>query len=616
VHSFAVTSAGGTQQQALYRFVYTSGSLYVSIQAISDADGTDGVDAVYFGITEGTGGAGAHMLQLPLDTGDPPSPCASVFHDGACPIPTNSALINYYKTLNRTAATPVWTAQASPPSWLKNVATWPTGTPSVAWAVTLQIDVAAAGFTGATNMFFGTGIQMSPGTIVYLTSSSQPSAANPPIGGVGSGVPAGVVITDWVPFDPLGNTCPAGISISSSSFGIPSGGTLTNQVNTCPIPPNPPGTTCTNTFRVEAQNVPAGAAPWSLRTRIRVADWGSTIADPNAPWIDFGIPPDIFVKPASYFTTAPGWAWSPTGSTVDIDYTCQLSPGARYCPQLPGSTQQHQCMLVEIAPSPDAVGTPGFNIQPPAAVYRNMDFGTLSSLHEPATISLKGLQKITNTAVDRDIYIFVDTHNMPPHGRAPIEINQNDLERARLYALHPPPIPKRNPDMAKQSAASQGNPPGLLDLPLLTGDQALTQAYPTYRVYVYYDSGKTVTVKGKVEKTLVPMVPFGFFLDHKGAFYGFKHALEFLDGQAKEIAPNFYVIHMKNEGELHVKTNVSAEEHPLGEPPPPPPHTVRCTCDMVQATGWSPLAIGLTGLLTSGLVLRARRRKQRYKGPS
>src|SRR5579872_3236160 len=57
VHAFAVTSAGGTQQQALYRFVYTGGSLYVSIQALADADGTDGVDAVYFGITEGTGGA-------------------------------------------------------------------------------------------------------------------------------------------------------------------------------------------------------------------------------------------------------------------------------------------------------------------------------------------------------------------------------------------------------------------------------------------------------------------------------------------------------------------------------------------------------------------------------
>jgi hypothetical protein len=603
VHAFQVFSGGATQQQGLYRFVYSGNTLYVSIQALADADGVDGVDGVFFGITEGTGGAGAHIFYMQLDTGSTPSPCASVYHDPApapCPVPTSAGLITYYKTLNRSLATPVWTAQASPPAWLSNVATWGTGTPNVAWGVTFQIDVTGPGIAGATNMFFGAGIQMSPGTTVYLTSSPQAGALNPAIG---PGIPAGVSVTNWIPFDPLGNACAAGISISSTSVGVLSGGSLTNAVNTCPIPPNPVGTTCTNTFRVEASNVPAGAAPFSLRTRIRVADWGSTIADPDAPWIDFGIPPNIFVSPGPF--NNPPWVWTPSGSgVVDIDYTCSLNPGARYCPALPGSTQQHQCMLVEIAPSPAAMGTPGFNIQPPAAVYRNMEFGTLSALHEPATISLKGLQKITKAAKDRDVYIYVDTRNMPAPSQQSIEIPQGPLEIARNYAARPPPPP--NPDTFKRG----GNTPGLLDLPLLTGHQALAQVYPTYQVFVYYDSGETVTVKGKVQKILVPMVPFGFYLDHVGKFFGFTHSLEFLGSSAQEIAPNFWRIHVANEGEIKVRTNVTAEEQPPGVQPPPVDHGHHCDCRMVGTPGWSLPSIGLVGLGVVALVLRSRRRRR------
>jgi hypothetical protein len=306
----------------------------------------------------------------------------------------------------------------------------------------------------------------------------------------------------------------------------------------CPIPPNPSGTTCTNRFRVEAQNVPAGAAPFSLRTRIRIADWGSTIADPNAPWIDFGIAPDIFVRAGPFAN--PPWQWTQRGNTVDVDYTCALSGSARYCPPLPGSTQPYQSMLVEVSVSPPAMGAPGFNIETPA-IYRSMAFGTLSTLSEPARITLKGLQKLTLAAVDRDVYLYVETRNMPPHRDVPMALSEPALQAAREYAAHPP-------------GAS-----------ILTGDQALAEAYPTYRIFVYYDSGETIAVNGQRRKVLVPMTPFGFYLTHKGTFYGFTHSLEFLDVRAKEIAPNFYVVRVPNEGEFHVRTTITAEEQPVHE---------------------------------------------------
>jgi hypothetical protein len=548
MHSFPFY-AGGTQLDqfdAQYRIVSSGNILYVSVQVLTDANGIDPLDAVYFGITGGSASLGAYLLEIPPDNIHAQSACSTV-HDPACPIPNGLGPINYYTTSTRTLSPPSWAAAPQPPAWLSNVATW-TNSPGVAWAVTFQVDTTSLAY-GFFQMFLGARIANSGGTTVLLSSSSQASAANgpnPPIGDT----PAGVNVTDWLGYDVLGGACPSGITISDTAIGVLSGGSITNTVNTCPIPPNPAGTTCTNTFRVEAQNVPAGAGPFSLRTRIRVADWGSTIADPNAPWVDFGISPDIFVTPGPLPT--PPWSWSQTGSTVDIDYTCavDVDGGARYCPALPGSTQPYQSILVEVADSPGAVGTPGFNVQTPA-IYRNMAFGTLSTLSQPARISLKGLQAATGTATDRDVYLYVQTKNMPAHGRTPMMLSESELEEARREATHVQP-----------------------GRALLTGDQLLSQAYPTYRVFAYYDSGRTVRVKGREQKVLVPMTPFGFYLSHKGTFYGFTHSLEFLDAKATRVGPNFYRVHVANEGEFHVRTTITAEESPAEDidfPKRPPP---------------------------------------------
>jgi hypothetical protein len=615
---FSALSGGSVSDEfdAQYRVVYVGSNLYVSIQAVVDPSAVNGLDAVYFGITGGTANLGAYLFEIAPDAADPPltDPSGTVPHDPVFPIPNSVGYITYFTTQNRTLATPSWCqaypaslpagcppALPNPPPFLKNVATW-TNSPGVAWAVTLQIDTTA--FAGPLQMFFGTRINTSPSTTVILTSSPQWNASNPQIGDT----PAGASVTGWLNVDPLGNACPAGITISPSTVGVWNGSTITNAVNTCPIPPNPPGTTCTNQFRVEVQNVPAGAPAFAIRPRIRVADWGSTIADPNAPWIDFGIPANVFTEPQTYFTGNPQWAWSQTGTTADIDFTCALNPGARYCPALPGSTQQHQCMLFEIGTAPNITGA-GWNIQT-AAVYQNMEFGTLSQLSEPARITLKGLQALTGVAADRDVYVYLQAQNLPPHGRAPMELPEREMASAAQYAMHPPPIPRPNVD-TKRGQAPTGATPGLLDLPLLTGDQALASVYPTFRVFPYYDSGKTQVVKGKTQKILVPMTPFGLYLDHKGTFYGFKHSLEFLDASAEEVAPNFYRIHMRNEGEIHVRANVSAEEQPPGSGPPPVDHGHHCDCRMVGTQGWSLPAMGVMGVGVAALALRARRRRDR-----
>jgi hypothetical protein len=632
VQFFQFQSGGGfaDQYDAQYRIVYQSGHLWVSIQTRIDPDGIDGSDAVYVGITQ-PGTSVAHLFAIQPDGTSPVSdPTGMVPHDPAFPSTNSAASIAYFKTLDTAVSTawcelypvsnpatgtgPCAAALPAPPAWLQNVATW-TNSPGLdtgGWAVTLQIDTAAIGASGQpVQLVLGSRVRLSstPTTILNLTSAAQTGTL------IGTTPIPAAVTTGWTSYDPLGNSCPAGISVSANTVGVwdSATSTLTNAVNTYPSA-TIPCPTCTNQFRVNVQNVPlAGSAghpgAFAVRSRIRVAEWGSTIADPNAPWNDFGIPADVFAQPQTYFAAAgSGWAWSQSGSDATIDYTCTVQSGNRYCPFL-AATQRHQCMLVELGVDPNATasGAPGWNLRT-AAVYRNMEFGSASTLSEPATISIKGLQKLTGAPADRDVYLYVETRNMPPHGPKAFELSQRDLAAARQYAMQPPPIP-RNDDARKNRSAPPAPSATPLDLPLLTGDQALTEVYPTYRVFPYYDSGKTVTVNGAVEKVLVPMVPFGFYVNHTGALFGFNTSIAFLDATAKQIAPNFYVIRVANEGQFHVQTTITAEDRPAGEGPPPVPHQCRCNCDAVGTSPWSPLSTAVAVLGAAALGIRIRRRR-------
>jgi hypothetical protein len=633
---FQNQTGGGFSDQydAQYRVVYAPNTISIAIQARVDPNGIDGSDFVYFGISQ-PGSTVAHLFAIQPDNGTPAvtDPTGLVPHDAAFPRPNSTATVTYYKTLNTAVATgwcelyplsspatgtgPCGAAMAGPPPWLQNVATWTSspGLDSTGWAVTLQIDTSSSGL-GANGqpvqMFFGTAIELtSPptATMVRLTSAPQ-------TGTLVGATPANAAIATWTSFSALGGACPAGIEIQPTTVGVwdPTAMALTNAVNTYPTM-TPPCPTCTNQFRVDVQNVPAAGTtghpgPFAVRARIRVADWGATIADPNAPWDDFGIPAEVFSEPQSYFTAAGGWAWSQSGSTATIDYTCTVQGANRYCPFL-ASTTRHQCMLVEIGvdPAATASGAPGWNVQT-AAVYRNMEFGTASTLSEPATISLKGLQKASGVAADRDVYLYVETSNMAAPGLKSMALAQQRLTAARQYAMNPPPVPpsvRGDNVSARASVAS----PDILSLPLLTGDQALTEAYPTYRVLPYYDSGKTVLVKGVAQKLLVPMAPFGFHVNHAGTLYGFTHSLRGLDAEIREIAPNFFVVHMRNEGVIHVQTTIRAEETPPGQPPGVTPvEHGHCNCDVVGAGRWPPLGIALGALGAITLLVRSRRRRR------
>src|SRR5690606_20677430 len=53
----------------------------------------------------------------------------------------------------------------------------------------------------------------------------------------------------------------------------------------------------------------------------------------------------------------------------------------------------------------------------------------------------------------------------------------------------------------------------------MSTEQFLDAAWPTYRIRVYYDSGRTFTANKERDPVLVPMVPFGLRLEHDGPLY-------------------------------------------------------------------------------------------------
>jgi hypothetical protein len=344
---------GGTpssdQFAAQYRVVFPTTlenqTLSVSVQVLRDPNGHDSSDAVYFGTTLGAGGTNAYLFAIPPEGVPCPSPVdGGVPHDTAFPCPNTRNFITAYTTSNWTASPPVWTTMALP-AWLKSVATWTNSPAPVSWAITFQIDTSAAGLpiTGQQQlkMFFGTRITNNGVPWVVLSTSSQATAGS----AIGT-TPVNKVIGDWIAVNPLGATCPSGITLSSADIAVASTGSPGNTINTCP------GSTCTNTFLITLRNVPPPmcTSPFSIRPMIRVSDWGSTYSGPGAPWDSVGIPTGVATLDAGAFIGGP-WSWdaSAEAGTVTIGYTCSVAPGGSYCPVLPNAVDAGQLREIVVA---------------------------------------------------------------------------------------------------------------------------------------------------------------------------------------------------------------------------------------------------------------------------
>lgn len=555
--SSATCPSVGADDDARFRVIRSGNFLYVSFQALADSTLTV-QDKVYFGYTRGA--AGRVVAVIPDSAGawvaTPATP-----HDTVLPKLNRTAYVSYYETTDASATDPSWTRTNAIPSWVSDVVTW-TGSPGVTWAVTFKVDISGAG--AAFKVVYGM-LQRLPSSSVlrFGTPDSVPQADS--VNG-DSIVPKSS--GDWASV--TSSACSTGITLDRYKVGVDASGTLTNHIQAC----NGSTVSCpkTNTFQVQPENVPSAAqSTHGVRARIRIADWGSTVDDRKfAPWKPIAADvEDVFVQ-----ATLPStWAWTSGGAAPITRYTC-VAASDSYCPELQTTgAAAHQCMLVELGSPPGLGAELSFQN---AAVYRNMEFQNLSTLDEAATITIEGLQQATGQAKDRDVYLYVQTVNMPGEQTEPIWLPSQSMAEARDFAEGPLTLPAQQPQQKplprKDGQAPKPDGPSTQTLeptaeegisPALSGHQVLLDTWPTYLVHVYYDTGETMTLDGQTQHVLRAMVPFGYFLNHDGPFYGFAHAISGLDGVSlTEIAPNFYRVRIKNEGKIRIRNTITALERP------------------------------------------------------
>lgn len=272
-------------------------------------------------------------------------------------------------------------------------------------------------------------------------------------------------------------------------------------------------------------NFPAaipGARKQQVRARFRLANWGSQIGTLTAAsWKDIpggnDVPCDTLQNGGeSHFL------W-PTQTGLNSDPATQSLVNLFRL----GTTTRDQCMLVELS------STFNGEVFLNNSIRRNMDLVGASKFSREAEISIVGLQAFSS--VPRDVYLYLETVNMPAQVRGDF----NDNRRGFAEAFN---------TLSVGASAAERPTPTIEDL---------VKLLPTYRVHVYHDTGLTSSIRtGSPRRILTAQASFGFFVHHDGSLTGWAARLQ----GAIRIAENFYLLRIENNGKAKITTAIQGIE--------------------------------------------------------
>ena len=351
-----------------------------------------------------------------------------------------------------------------------------------------------------------------------------------------------------------GSTCPGDVVFDTSQIWVNSVGSTTLSLTS-------------NTFHATPTNSSGhGIVESGLTARFRIANWGS--AGFNSPaWTQTCV-----ATPTSATSIA-------SGSTFDLSClwsgfdSCPYEPAGNGCGSEAGSKDPHQCVLVDLG---QAAGATDHLVFSPQSLYQNMNFDVNSKLVRNATVDIRGLGAAPAGGPNRDVYLYVQTRNMPERiapEPAPPASNENGQGKGKPIVIAPArerfrflELPAQGPIGTKESARIQAAvQAGKLNF------AQVAQLMPTYIVYVWTDSGKTVKTGGGPKKVLQPQPSFGLFLAHDGTLDGWKHQLT--AAGAIPLGPNYFKISAPNESTFGVTATIEPVE--LGGAGPAGPHLPR-----------------------------------------
>ena len=335
----------------------------------------------------------------------------------------------------------------------------------------------------------------------------------------------------------------AGISLSTLNVGTrnvdgtarPSSSQI--QVDLTNVPPTADDPDEQNMFFADP-DFPAGmpvGEQEAVRAHFRLANWGSAIGDPTS----------------EAWTTLPGGDAVPfTSANGECRFIwptpADLGPGTPSTELIndirTGVKEDHQCMLVELS-SVHPGGATFLN----NSIYRNMNFESASVFSRSAEIALR-LPGVTS-ATPRDVFLFEKTFNMPafiPPPEKPDDNGGDDDDDG-------PIIIEAHRQGTAELAAFAASRRKRYDV------NQLARFAPTYTVQVYHDSGRTTTmIDGTERRILTAQTSFGYFVEHQGPLYGWKHGIE----GAEKLADNWYRLSVPENGAKKIRTTIEADETP------------------------------------------------------
>ena len=459
----------GTSPEVAFRGLYSGTKIYWSLQARVDVDGvTPGDvatsvpgDSVYLGFATGSPPTKARILKIQFKTGGTLAGDVTAVNrdqvvwdwDGTS-WTLNGGLPEAWTTADPNAVG-LWSVTPSTP----NAGTTPDLVANT-WAVNVTYDTAAGSPLGTelggpvTRVWYQVA-RYEPGFPDALLTAREKW----PLTSDGwDEVSLTNDVTKWAPLH-LGTTdpaCPGGIDITPEAIG------------TAPDVAGMPGTTVTwgagaeNTFEAYPSYTGSGVTPSAgvIKASFRIADWGSTIGDSNTSW------KNILPAPGTVDCDATGKILWPCGGASGVA-----------CPTLTGTSPlSDQCMLVQLFVGSGPAATSVHFLRDSAR--RNLRFVHLSRFEDKARISVEGLAPLAGTT-DRDVYIYVKTHNMPA-------TTTNRKPPPDLKTVLNPPPSQPTKDNTRAGAAGQ---PGVTPTYPVPFFDRVSSALPTYEVHVYHTTG-------------------------------------------------------------------------------------------------------------------------------
>lgn len=304
-----------------------------------------------------------------------------------------------------------------------------------------------------------------------------------------------------------------------------------------------------NTFHAQPTNFTtdaSGIAGDAIKANFRIANWGSAV----------GVSPDWLpictdqvgatgtILPTQKFDIQCSWS---------VPNPCDFKPAGDPCGASAGSRTPDQCLLVDLS---SAAGNPPRYFSPQSA-WQNMMFTGASRIVKSATLDIKALPAIPGGDPNRDLYVYVQTRNMPAklaaeNGRVGVQQLPPNA-KDRLTQLELPKVGTiGSKDAARIAAAAKAG--------RLSFDE-VQAIMPTYIAYVWHDSGKKLKLGPNTYPLLEPQPSFGMFTWHDGNINGWRYGFE--GRNITELSPNFYKVSVPENGAVRVSVLVTACQWPL-----------------------------------------------------